>query len=322
MKNILMMASGMTLALGGIVAPKGANETTEATDIDVYFIAGQSNAAGTSRLKTLDDKYKVEYPNVLFYNGGDGVLSEQNKWTHVRPGLGTQAVTENGETVEMFGPELGMARVLSNKNKKIAFIKYAYGGTGIFQHDGLNNTATNHDNWHGPWDGATSGRLYNGFFTTARKGLASLKEKGYNPIIKGVTWMQGETDGEIQFNQGKYNAADVYEHNLTELFSCFRSELTTISGTDQSKMPIVFGEVYEYSIAFCEARKIVEAQANVGKLPNNYLINTGDLIISTKVDGWHWPGNQELQLGVRFGEKYYELSNSLTYTPYSDGYQE
>ncbi len=322
MKNLIALISSSILALGGVMAPKEAN-VGAGNEIDVYFIAGQSNAAGTSKLSTLDDKYKINYPNVLFYNGGDGVISEQNKWTYVRPGLGTQSLKDSeGNIITAFGPELGMARALSNKDKKIAFIKYAYGGTAIFQNDSLNNTATNKDNWHGPWDDATSGRLYNGFVSTAKEGLAKLKENGYSPVIKGLTWMQGETDGEIQFNTGKYDAADKYEHNLTELFNHFRSELTTISGVDQSKMPIVFGEIYEYSTAVVQVRKIVEAQKNVGELPNNYLINTGDLIIDVNNDGWHWPGNQELELGVRFGEKLYELYHSTTYTPYSDGYEE
>lgn len=317
MKSLIKLLSICFIAVGGMSMSNKTNKSNDNT-IDVYFIAGQSNAAGTSKLRTLDDEYKVEYPNVLFYNGGQGIYSEQNKWTYVRPGIGITDI----ENEVMFGPELGMARVLSNKNKKIAFIKFAYGGTAIYQNDSLNNTDTNKDNWHGPWDGATSGNLYNRFLSTAESGLAGLTTMGYSPVIKGLAWMQGETDGEIQFNTGKYNAADVYEHNLTELFNHFRSELTTISGTDQSKMPIVFGEIYEYSIAVIQVRKIVEAQANVGKLDNNYLINTGDLIIDARNDGWHWPGNQELELGVRFAEKFYELYNSLTYVPYSDGYEE
>ena len=302
---------------------------TEEKTIDVYIMAGQSNMVGTSRLELLDDQYKVNYPLVKLYNGGDGPSEERNKWVTVRPGQGTAS-----QPYVMFGPELGMASVLSEPDKEIAFIKYAYGGTAIYQHPSVNNTATNHDNWHGPWDGVkavetlsqvtteTSGRLYVECMLTIKNGLAALKADGYIPVIKGLAWMQGETDGEIQFNRGEHNAASVYEHNLTQLFAHFRSEIGAIAQQDLSKMPIVFGEIYEYSTCVVRVRDIVEAQANVGMQPNNYLINTGDLIIDSRVDDWHWNGNEEYTLGVRFGEKLYEVNHGPFNNAYSDGYEE
>lgn len=318
----LMFLGGTNIMYKAQVNTDENQESTQ-TYIDVYLMAGQSNMAGTSRLALLEEKYQKEYPNVLYYNGGDGPNAERNKWVHVRPGQGVNFY-ENGEVVPMFGPELGMASVLSNSdsNKKVAFIKYAYGGTAIFQNPELNNNSSNRNNWHGPWDGARAGNLYTSFLNTVRSGLQKLTEMGYTPVVKGLTWMQGETDGEIQFNNGKYNAADVYEHNLTQLFEHFRSEISTITGEDMSEMPIVFGEIYEYSKAVVEVRKIVAAQKAVGQLPNNYLIETGDLAIESRVDDWHWNGVQEFLLGVRFGEKLYQLNYEINHQEYDDGYVE
>ncbi len=297
------------------VSYAGENET-----IDVFLLAGQSNMVGFSRLSLLDDKYKKDYPNVLMYNGGDCNGLEKNKLTYVHPGQGTgSAMSLLGS--EGFGPELGMASVLSSETRKIAFIKFAYGGTAIFQNPEVNNTATNKDNWHGSWDGATPGNLYKNFLSTVRNGLNALKEAGYSPVVRGFVYMQGETDGEIQFNNDVYNAADAYEHNLTELFNAIREEVSTIANQDLSEMPIVFGEIFEYSKAVIEVRKIVEAQNNVGKLPNNYLIETSDLLITSKVDDWHWNGNWMYWLGVRFGEKMYETVYGLSTNNYSDGYE-
>ena len=308
------------LLLGGNKQVSYANEN-ESETIDVFLLAGQSNMVGFSRLSLLDDKYKKEYPNVLMYNGGDCIGTERNKLTYVHPGQGTQsAMALLGS--EAFGPELGMASVLSSNNKKIAFIKFAYGGTAIFQHPELNNTQSNKDNWHGPWDGATSGNLYKNFLSTVRNGLNALISMGYNPVVRGLAYMQGETDGEIQFNNDVYHAADAYEHNLTELFNAFREEVSIINDQDLSEMPIVFGEIFEYSKAVIEVRKIVEAQNNVGKLDNNYLIETSDLLITSKVDDWHWNGNWMYWLGVRFGEKLYETVYGLNTIEYSDGYEE
>ncbi|MBQ8885783.1 MAG: hypothetical protein IJY62_05405 [Clostridia bacterium] len=332
-KKILSFAlAGLFALIGGYVyaVRSVAEEADQRTkEIDVYIMAGQSNMVGTSRLELLDEQYKVAYPRVKIYNGGDGPNDERNKWVSVRPGQGAA-----NQPWVMFGPELGMASILNEKDKEVAFIKYAYGGTAIYQHSGLNNTATNHDNWHGPWDGVkkaetvsdvtteTSGRLYTECMVTVKNGLAALKADGYTPVVKGLAWMQGETDGEIQFNNNGHDAASVYEHNLTELFSHFRSEIGEIVGQDLSKMPIVFGEIYEYSTCVVRVREIVEAQAKVGLQPNNYLIETGDLIIDSRIDDWHWNGNEEYTLGVRFGEKLYEVTHGPFDNAYSDGYEE
>ncbi len=331
-KIVSVLLATACLAVGGNAYAtrfSSAEQTPSAKEIDVYLMAGQSNMVGTSRLELLDERYKVDYPNVKIYNGGDGPSAERNKWVTVRPGQGTAS-----QSWTAFGPELGMASVLNDPNKEIAFIKYAYGGTAIYQHSGLNNTATNHDNWHGPWDGVravetlaevtteTSGRLYTEYMLTIKNGLAALKADGYSPVIKGLTWMQGETDGEIQFNSNGHNAASVYEHNLTQLFSHFRSEIGEIAGQDLSQMPIVFGEIYEYSTCVVRVREIVEAQANVGKLANNYLIDTGDLIIDSRIDDWHWNGFEEYTLGVRFGEMLYIVNHGPFSGGYDDGYVE
>ena len=308
------------LLVGGNSKVNYANENDVET-IDVILLAGQSNMVGFSRLSLLDDKYNKEYPNVLMYNGGDCNGLEKNKLTYVHPGQGTgSAMALFG--CEAFGPELGMASVLSSNNKKIAFIKFAYGGTAIYQNPEVNNTSSNKDNWHGYWDGATPGNLYKNFLSTVRNGLNALRDAGYNPVVKGLVYMQGETDGEIQFNNDVYYAADAYEHNLTHLFDAFREEVSTINNQDLSEMPIVFGEIFEYSKAVIEVRKIVEAQYKVGQLDNNYLIETSDLLITSKVDDWHWNGDWMYWLGVRFGEKIYETVYGLSTDEYSDGYEE
>lgn len=277
--------------------------------IDVYLIAGQSNAVGMARLDLLDDQYKREYPHVWLFNGGDGPREEHLRWVPVRPGQGSIAVG-----IPMFGPELGMASALQRADAPVAFIKYAHGGTAIYRNADLNNKPDNHDNWHGPWDGVapaadlsqvnegTSGRLYTECLMTIRAGLAQLREQGYTPVIRGLAWMQGETDGEIQFNNDKHQAAPVYAHNLSALFAAFRWELSDIAGQDLTHMPIVFGEINRFSRCICQAEAIVAAQMAVGREPGNHLVLTEDLPIDPAIDEWHWNGNEEFFLGVRFGE--------------------
>lgn len=283
--------------------------------IDVYLLAGQSNAVGMARLALLDDQYKREYPLVWLFNGGDGPRGEHLRWVPVRPGQGSIAVN-----IPMFGPELGMASVLERGDEPVALIKYAHGGTAIYRNADLNNRPDNHDNWHGPWDGVkpaedlsqvdetTSGRLYTEFMMTIRQGLQALREQGYAPVIRGLAWMQGETDGEIQFNNDRHQAAPVYAHELQCLFAAFRGEIGRIAGQDLSRMPIVFGEINRFSRCIIQAEAIVQAQKQVGLLPCNALIGTEDLPIDPAIDEWHWNGNEEYELGVRFGRRLLELT--------------
>ena len=310
----------LTIAVGATLTTTSNGKTlsdaqsyTGGTPIDVYILAGQSNMAGTSCENLLPDKYKKRYDTVkMWYEIGGGNSSEFHKWTVVKPGQG--AYINNKTYVGYgFGPELGMAEILHNKQTEIAFIKYAYGGTAIYQHGQLNNNPEtgNFNNWHGAWDAATPGRLYNELFANIRSATNALKEQGYSPVIRGMAWMQGETDGEVQFNTGTYAAADEYEHNLTEFFNAVRAEL------DEPYLPIVFGEIYEYSRPVAQVRKIVNAQVNVGKLENNYFIDTGDLAIDGSVDDWHWNGMSEWLLGARFGEKLYEVN----FGPFDNSYK-
>jgi len=306
-QRIMGAALALCLLLGVMY---GAFAEGENKKIRVIFLCGQSNAVGYARLHTLDKQYQTEYPEVLLYNGGDGVVKERNTWVGVRPGQGTSNLN-----TACFGPELGMASVFSQEEEQYAIIKFAWGGTAIYQLGDINNNPNNHSNWHGPWDGVqpartlsqinenTSGDLYVSFMNTARAGLSSLKKMGYEIEIGGLVWMQGEADGEDRFNTKKHQAAAAYEHNLTELFAAFRRELGEIAGQDLSEMPIVLGEIYADSQYIAEKHTIIQAQNNVVRQPNTYLVETDDLPIDPQDDGWHWYGPEAYALGRRFAEK-------------------
>jgi hypothetical protein len=287
-KIIIVLIMGLMLCLQTINVL--ADTPNEATPIDIYILSGQSNMAGVGRLSLIDDKYEKEYPNVKIYNGGQGFPGTLNFWDTVKPGQGIGQSFNNEATI---GPEIGIASVLSNSDKEIGFIKYAYGGTAI------TNIISPTDNWHGLWGGVTSeGILYKGLFQTITKAINLLIAANYEPTIRGFFWMQGETDGEIQ--AGIVGAND-YLENLTQFFSHVRTRL------NNPDLPIVFGEIYEYSVAVKYVRIIVETQKIVGDLPNNYLVNTGDIPIYSSIDDWHWSGMTEIELGIRFGETMYEV---------------
>ena len=184
-------------------------------EIDIYFISGQSNASGSTKIVDADALI-ADYPALeggtapyILYAGNPSGNTPNNSatfdWCGVRPGLGT--------AVSKMGPEVGMAYSLSKyyneKTGKVAgLIKYAHGGTG-FCHTEVNTpreaaTGRYPGNWtpasyetHHPEDPdlAYKGFLYRGFVQEAKKRLGELKEMGYTKInIKGLYWMQGCND--------------------------------------------------------------------------------------------------------------------------------
>ena len=115
----------------------GKTESTE-KEIDIYFIAGQSNAAGSTVIKNADEIY-ADYPELktgtnpyILYAGNSAGNSPNNTvtydWGSVKLGLGASSTK--------MGPEVGMAKELSKyynaeTGKVAGIIKYAHGGTGL-----------------------------------------------------------------------------------------------------------------------------------------------------------------------------------------------
>ncbi|MBE6702912.1 MAG: hypothetical protein E7585_05835, partial [Ruminococcaceae bacterium] len=116
----------------------GGGEPTVEKEIDIYFIAGQSNAAGTTKIENADTIY-ADYPELkngtdpyILYAGNSAGNSPNNtvtyNWGGVKMGLGSNA--------NNFGPEVGMAKELSKyynaeTGKVAGIIKYTHGGTGL-----------------------------------------------------------------------------------------------------------------------------------------------------------------------------------------------
>lgn len=174
-----------------------ADDTVEAargTSIDLYLIAGQSNASGTSKIEDANAAYAVApelkngFSHVLY--AGKGTYSASGSlnydWGPTKLGM--------GKDTNHIGPEAGMAAALSEyynaETGKIAgILKYAHGGSKLSGND------TDSNNWVSPsyaeafgWEygGTTGGTLRNvpsGFqrkgFRSRRNGIYRHKYKGY-----------------------------------------------------------------------------------------------------------------------------------------------
>lgn len=187
-----------------------AKAPVEEKEIDIYFIAGQSNASGYSVFNfntAVEDNPNFGYGfSNIWYAGDAESTGSDNAVAH--RDLGWQlARIGQGASVNKFDPEAGMAEALSSyynsdSGKVAGFIKYAHGGTALL--DNISGENASNGNWVSLSYEATispqspgnlTGGLYRDFLAQVQKNVAQLRMLGYTTInFKGLFWMQGESD--------------------------------------------------------------------------------------------------------------------------------
>lgn len=299
-----------------IEALKASAPVRENKDIDVYLVAGQSNASGCTNVNL--DVAAAQNPNYLYgfnnvwYAGNAGA-----NWQHdMSLGLARVGL---GEKATRMGPEAGMAETLATyyntqSGKEAVIIKYAVGGTNLQDYVGDYNASDG--NWCPPSyfktnkkvDQNLSGGLYTKFFQEFDQQWAVLKSMGYNPIVKGLYWMQGEAD---KGSPAKY----------LEIFKLFvadmRADLTAHSGQDCSAMPVFIGEISRTSgdaspSTVTTNTNFIAMQKTIPQyIPETYVIGIGDIDINVwqdnksvivGSDNWHWKWQDALKIGNMVGE--------------------
>ena len=312
-----------TFFRGEIISAKAEENNDIVKDIDIYLIGGQSNAAGCSRydkagLEALDSRYVNGFSNVLYSGsayGGNNSVSPQP----VKCGQGMYDY--------FIGPELGMASVLSETcnpttGKYAGIIKFALGGTSLVHHvDKIkeDGSSTDEADWVSQSSEATltegvteyTGWLYEHFLLEVVKQLEAYRQAGYNPIIKGMYWMQGEED--------RY-----YSHKYPEAFQYFvsdlRKDLTERTGQSLQDMPMVIGLI---SRTACSATAgsananatFIAMQKTLPSLVRNVYINDSSVfdmnaldengnnvsISSDKENSAHWKWEDVVTIGKMAG---------------------
>ncbi|MBO4939807.1 MAG: hypothetical protein J6D30_02100 [Clostridia bacterium] len=225
--------------------------------MDLYLIAGQSNAAGSSKwykevMMPISDK--TVYGNAcVWYKGNPG----SDIWTLARAG--------QGSSESLMGAEVGMSTVLQNYIEKTGdresyaydaaagryagILKRAVGGTSLFNNTtGLNALQGNwypptnaHKNGYDYSETSLTGGLYRKFVADTVAAVAELKAMGFSKInVKGVFWMQGEAD-RANYHTYQY----VFQNFVNDLRGEFNEKITPMNGQDFSKMPIFVGEISE-----------------------------------------------------------------------------
>ena len=297
---------------------------TDVKTVDVFILAGQSNAAGFTPAAGLYKgytyggevdqeklaEYESGYTDILYYGITQSAdpAAANAKLSFVRSGKGYSGAH--------IGPELGFAEAMSayygGENGKAAVIKYAVGATslGNFQ----NSTSDTYGTWMSPSmieeygkDNLCpkAGLLYENLIVTLRLGLQELIAAGYKPVIKGAMWLQGEADSTNEA------LANLYQKHMTALIEDLRGDVTDLMtdldvAQDCSSMPFVIGKIGA-NLQNANYEDVVrkQMQMTAAAMENVRCAESEDLLVPDPNDNndvWHFSVKGILAMGNRFGE--------------------
>lgn len=153
---------------------------------------GQSNASGVSPFSYIESYEPDLYQRYM--QGNDKVLitfdvDGRMEKNYVPTKFG-QGCNEN-----YFGPEIGIAEVLSQKQDLSYVIKASWGGTCLMT-EYVSETG---EKLH----------LYTHYIEFITNQLKKLEAEGKNPRLRGMFWMQGESDSFLDY-KNKYYVAEQY----------------------------------------------------------------------------------------------------------------
>ena len=319
----------------------GVKETEGATDgksIDLYLIAGQSNAAGYTSIQDAAAIYEINpslengFSNVL-YSGKSDYDAALTPWA--------PATLGHGHKSGFFGPEAGLAVALSQKyneesGRMAGILKYAHGGTTLSGND----TVEEH-NWVSPsyaaargWSFGTAhtGGQYLMLLEVFKAQVAALLESGYTEIsLKGIYWMQGESDRTE--NEEYYEAMQCLIEDLRADLSAAMTELTArdggakdlqfFLGSISATYHLYAANATEVNRTFIETQRKIACQNDRCHFIDNsaYRISTFNTVTGKASaigsDTHHWGQADMLRIGVNVGERMLQYDGE-GYTGYYD----
>lgn len=247
--------------------------TSYSAEVKVILMAGQSNMDGRAENVSVDSCYPLD--STLFYVGTEGNPVNQT-YTFIQPNT-----SETSET----GPEVALAQSLLKDfpKEQFAFIKYANGGTSLYQDWVAGGTnGTNGD-----------GVEYVNFQTVVSSGLNALAQQNPTDTFKiiAVLWTQGERDALANRTTAEYESdltnfiSDIrltYGDNIPFIYSCLSDGQTAISTT--------------------QINAIRDAQNNVNELvPDTYSIEANQFSVSS--DDIHYDASGQTSQGLAYASR-------------------
>jgi hypothetical protein len=286
--------------------PAAAEEKT----IDMWLIAGQSNAEGNSYLS--GEAAKETFPAVMYAGQVARNINTAN------PAMKYSGLVKNGLGIQSgyIGPEFGMAKYFTEQGRYSAeekgfIFKSARGDTALRNVIDTNGSRDG-GNWYPPSlrkdDDAVKtqrGKQYDYFVENFETVFDKLKGEGYAPVVKGFVWKQGEAD--------RQDPA-LYKTLMKAFINDMRADLQRITGQNCERLPFALGEISPTFNALED--KPVNDAFNVGlrelaanpSMVNVYAVNSDDLNCiapngqTIGTDKWHYSGADMIEFGRRCAE--------------------
>jgi hypothetical protein len=218
--------------------------------IDLFVWAGQSNAQGwqgdaeyyPSDPENLDRQIRLNYTFIG--------STRSNGWVEMQPQEGRFA---SGH----FGPEVTFGRKLKEAGYNPAIFKYTRGSTSI----------------HADWLAPKEGGYYDTMIADLDTAIADLESQGHTVNIKGLIWIQGESDAET------HALASAYETSLLSIIGDLRNNVV-----GNSTLPIILG-VDEQHFWVVDQPAVLDAHKNIAG--NDDQIGFTSMYGLPKADGTH-----------------------------------
>ena len=269
-----------------VSAPRNRS-TTSSNTLDLFVLAGQSNAMGwlgdasdypPQEPNLLDSSIKLNYEQI-------GTSSKSDGWQT----LGPQQRQNYGE---IFGPEVTFSRLLKRGGYNPAIFKYTQGSTSLA------------DDWRAP---GQSGH-YDTMVTKFNAAVLDLQNQGYTVNIAGFIWIQGEQDATDATDAGNYQS------NLNAIINDFRTNVAS-----NSTLEFVLG-VDEGNPA-SNINTIVTAQTNIANGDAN--IVRSSMVGLEKADSTHLTPAGIIDHGKRIYDSMFDLASAeprIDFTDNTDGH--
>ena len=294
--------------------PGDEKEISESENIiNVYLIAGQSNAVGYGMdtgkvIANSDHRFTEGFENVLYYGS-------QERWNGSYPNKNFAPVKLGmGVAHDRSGAEIGIASALADNGEMNAIIKCAVGATHLYP-DTQYEVSIKQGTWTSPSyiennnvdlsENEMIGYMYSRFEQTVNDGLRLLIEDGYTPVIKGVWWMQGEAE------MFTLEMASEYRELYKTLILDMRNTLSEITGYDCSEVPFICG-LPKWNTKNSPPPAYQGMVRTAMKTVAGELTNVGyvDCMPLTQHDDWHFDAAGQKYLGEQFISCLEEIESS------------
>jgi len=166
--------------------------------IDLFILAGQSNAHGAADVSDLTSGQATQ--DGLFYTSWHDSTSNaettQNysTWATSLVAGSTRGDSNNLVNSPNFGPELGFvsrANAINLTTQPIGILKYAVGASQ------LNDGDANFSDWDTTATASREGDCYRGLLSALSDATTKLTTAGYSWNFKGMIWWQGESGASV-----------------------------------------------------------------------------------------------------------------------------